>query len=72
MNTITEATFITRYKNAIREYFGYRGDDEGRTIKNYIMTEYEKILEEEFDMKEEDIRNIYNSMYKEFYGSQKK
>ena len=55
--------FIKRYIAAIREYFGYTGDREGSIIKHYIMGEYEKILTEEFEMTDAEIRKIYQAEY---------
>ena len=57
-----------RYIAAIKEYFNYSGDTEGRTIKNYIMDEYRKLLEEEAKMPHEDVMDIYGRIYSETYG----
>lgn len=58
---------IRRYENAIREYFGYEGDSQGKLVRNYIMSEYEKILVEETGLSEENVKAIYNRIYAETY-----
>ncbi len=59
--------FIKRYMDSINEYFRYTLSDDGKLVRYYIMGEYEKILHEEFDMSNEDTRNIYNSIYAGYY-----
>ena len=59
--------FIERYKEAINKYFN-AFDSDGRMIRNYIVSEYEHILEEEFEMKHEEVREVYDELYKQRYG----
>lgn len=61
--------FIQRYKDALNKYFNTgKGDPDGRLIWNYIVSEYEHILEEEFGMSHEEVREIYDELYKQRYG----
>ena len=55
--------FIKRYKEAVLNYFYYNGDREGELIRNYIVGEYEKILNEEFDISKQEIREMYDELY---------
>ena len=55
--------FIQRYKNAIKDYFEYPGNGEGKRAKLYILNEYEKILEEEFNMTHLATRELYDKLY---------
>lgn len=61
--------FIERYKTVINKYFDTSGADrDGRLIRNFIVDEYQKILEEEFEMSHKEVRDIYNELYNERYG----
>lgn len=65
--------FIQRYKDAIIKYFNASSSDtDGRMIKNYIVSEYENILEEEFGMKHEEVHAIYNELYIERYAKEER
>ena len=59
--------FIKRYEDAVYEYFDYTGDREGKTIRNYVCSEYKKILEDVFKMPESEISAIYQRLYAETY-----
>ena len=63
--------FIQRLKDAIETYFAYIGDVEGSIIRNYIVAEYKKILEEEFGMSHKETEAIYNEMYWNTYGEKR-
>lgn len=64
--------FIKRYRDNILAYFSYKGTGEGHRAILYVMNEYERILEEEFEMTHEEVRAIYNNMYKDYYMEGKK
>lgn len=65
--------FIKRYKDAIMKYFNTgAGDPDGSMIRNYIVNEYEHILEEEFGMKHEEAHAIYNELYIERYAKEER
>ena len=59
--------FIKRYVSAIHNYFSYQPNGEGKRAWLYVMQEYELILKEEFGMKHEEIRKIYDTQYNEYY-----
>lgn len=59
--------FIERYKNTIRAYFEYPGTGEGHRAILYVMNEYEKILQEEFNMTNSETRAIYDELYNHYY-----
>lgn len=59
--------FINRYKNTIDAYFNYPGNGEGHRAILYVMEEYQRILEEEFDMSYEEVRAIYDEKYDKKY-----
>ena len=65
---------IERYKKAVWAYFSYNGDSEGKTIKHYIIREYEDILVEEYGMDVGTINMMFQSLYNEYYikGSESK
>ena len=62
--------FIGRYKAAVINYFNAT-DRDGRIVKSYIFTEYENILVEEFGMDRNEVREIYDDLYKQKYGREK-
>lgn len=59
--------FIKRYRDKIHAYFSYKGTGEGRRAILYVISEYERILEEEFNMTHEEVRSIYDEMYANCY-----
>ena len=65
--------FIKRYKDAVMKYFNTgAGDPDSSMIRNYIVNEYEQILEEEFGMKHEEVHAIYNELYIERYAKEER
>lgn len=60
--------FIKRYRDNILAYFSYKGTGEGRRAILYVMSEYERILEEEFNLTHEEVRSIYDEMYSDYYA----
>lgn len=61
--------FIGRYKAAVINYFNACDSDE-RLVKSYIFAEYERILEEEFGMSHDEVRDIYDKLYWQKYGKE--
>lgn len=64
--------FIQRYKDKIKEYLCYHGTGEGHRAIMYVMDEYGKILEEEFGIAHEEVREIYDRLYNEHYFSKRR
>ena len=63
--------FIQRFKKSINKYFNTgKGDPDARLIRNYIISEYEHILEEEFGMSHDETRAIYDELYRQYYGKE--
>lgn len=59
--------FLKRYKAVINNYFSTKGTREDHRAALYVMNEYESILEEEFGMTHEEVKEIYNELCAEHY-----
>ncbi len=60
--------FIERYKEAVKKFFNvYKDDSDSKMIKGYIVNEYEDILKEEFEMKHEEVQEIFDDLYWNLY-----
>ena len=69
----TKKRFIERYKESVIAYFRWSDiDQEGRLIQYYISREYERILKEEFDMTESELSELYQQLYAENYGKERR
>ena len=62
--------FIKRYMDSVNDYFNYDSDTDGRMVRHYVVEEYEKILEEVFEMKHEEVKAIYFELYNKKYGKE--
>ena len=69
----TKRRFVERYKESVIAYFHWSDiDQEGRLIQYYISREYERILKEEFDMAESELSELYQQLYAENYGKERR
>lgn len=59
--------FIKRYKDKLHAYFSYGDIGEGHRAIMYVVSEYERILEEEFNMTHDEVRAIYDEMYANYF-----
>lgn len=59
--------FIQRYKDKVNAYFNYTMTGEGHRAIMYVISEYEAILQDEFGMSHEEVREIYDELYKQHY-----
>lgn len=59
--------FIQRYKDSVNEYFNHNGTGEGNRALLYVSQEYEMILQDEYGVTHEEIREIYDGLYKQHY-----
>ena len=59
--------FIQRYKDKVNAYFNYSMTGEGHRAIMYVMNEYEAILQDEFGVSHDEVREIYDKLYAKHY-----